>query len=540
MFRRILQFALQLIAGYLLSTNRMAAAMQSTSATEGNLPRLCTCGNKISSKDTHQVCSACLGLKHAQAAIEAPGSCEHCARFTMKSLRRRLARQASLTGQDPLVSAAAAPPTVTPQVPIPIELPTKATLSWGEQLDACAPFSEVPTTDEEEEDLLDYEDEEHSDILYSDEEDLEDSLFLTPAQPAQPPDAAGTTEEAGGAPSSPLLSVDLQDVCKRAAEKLNIPWPTVIAEAAKSRYEGKRLPRAKRAARQLLPVFPELLEELAVTWKDKPFTGKIPIQGGSVLDLEGMEKEGLLRMPPMEPLVAAHLHPRRSAAANPTLPSKADRFQSNMTERAYKAVALSVRALNAISMLTAYQAELQDEVSATPSQTQWDEICVVTDLSLRLQRCAVQAAGKAMATMVIQERGRWLNLANLSDREKEAILDAPVVSEGIFGSALTRMQKRCEEKKRDDEALQLCLPRKTQSTPPPPPRPTYAQTAARPPPSFRIPKRQRPPQMNVPGQTAVREQKPVWHRKNGPPATAQTDPPAPHSSQMVRRKKKAV
>ncbi len=42
--------------------------------------RLCSCGNKISCKDTHthQVCSACLGLKHAQMAIENPGSCEHC------------------------------------------------------------------------------------------------------------------------------------------------------------------------------------------------------------------------------------------------------------------------------------------------------------------------------------------------------------------------------------------------------------------------------------------------------------------------------
>ncbi|RXN35336.1 Olfactory receptor 1F12 [Labeo rohita] len=140
------------------------------------------------------------------------------------------------------------------------------------------------------------------------------------------------------------------------------------------------MPRAKQAARQLLPVFPELLEELAVTWKDKPFTSKVPVQGGSALDVEGMEKEGLIRMPPMEQLVAAHLHPRHPAAANPSLPSKADRVQSNMMERAYKAVALCVRALNATSLLTAYQAELQDEASTTPGQTHWEEICVVTDL----------------------------------------------------------------------------------------------------------------------------------------------------------------
>ncbi|RXN03166.1 Olfactory receptor 1F12 [Labeo rohita] len=113
-----------------------------------------------------------------------------------------------------------------------------------------------------------------------------------------------------------------------------------------------------------------------------------------------MEKAGLLRMPQMEPLVAAHLHPRHTAAANPSLPSKVDRFQSNMTDRAYKAVALCVRALNATSMLTANQAELQDEALTTPGQTHWEEICVITDLSLRLQSRMVEAAGKAMATMV--------------------------------------------------------------------------------------------------------------------------------------------
>lgn len=41
----------------------------------------------------------------------------------------------------------------------------------------------------------------------------------------------------------------------------------------------------------------------------------------------------------------------------------------------------------------------------------------------------MQAVGKAMATIVIQDRTCWLNLAILSDREKEAILDAPVAKE---------------------------------------------------------------------------------------------------------------
>ncbi|KAK5922595.1 hypothetical protein CgunFtcFv8_019841 [Champsocephalus gunnari] len=74
----------------------------------------------------------------------------------------------------------------------------------------------------------------------------------------------------------------------------------------------------------------------------------VPIQSASSLDCDGIEKLGLLRIPPMEPLVAAHLLPRMgpSPSRNPTLPAKSDRFQSTMTERSYKAAALSARALN--------------------------------------------------------------------------------------------------------------------------------------------------------------------------------------------------
>ena len=189
----------------------------------------------------------------------------------------------------------------------------------------------------------------------------------------------------------------------------------------------------------------------------------------------------MARMLPMEPLVAAHLHPRLSAASSraPTLPTKGERFQSAMTERAYKAAALTVRAFNITSMLSAYQAELLDDIADVPVCSAWYEITTIADICLRVQRCAVQAAGKCMSMLMLQERTRWLNLTNLSDREKEDILDMPIVPEGVFSSALVSMQKGCEAKKKEDEALQLCLPRKTPAVAQPPPRQTFAQVASR-------------------------------------------------------------
>ena len=128
-----------------------------------------------------------------------------------------------------------------------------------------------------------------------------------------------------------------------------------------------------------------------------------------------------------------------------------------------------------------YQAELQDEMSGSGDidRKLWDEMCVVTDLCLRLHRCTVQASGRAMGTMVAQERAHWLNLSSLSHRKKVQLLDVAVDPKGLFGHAMTTMQRRSEEKKREGEALQTCMPRKTQPPPAPTSWPSFAQAVPR-------------------------------------------------------------
>ncbi|KAB5555120.1 hypothetical protein PHYPO_G00029860 [Pangasianodon hypophthalmus] len=64
---------------------------------------------------------------------------------------------------------------------------------------------------------------------------------------------------------------------------------------------------------------------------------------------------------------------------------KVNCLQSSMSKKCYKAVAMSVRALNASSLLMA----CQEDMTASPSPALWDEMCLVTDLCLRLHRCAV-------------------------------------------------------------------------------------------------------------------------------------------------------
>ncbi|KAK5909543.1 hypothetical protein CesoFtcFv8_003464 [Champsocephalus esox] len=239
-----------------------------------------------------------------------------------------------------------------------------------------------------------------------------------------------------------------------------------------------------------------------------------------------MERLGLPRIPPI-PKVGP------SPSRNPTLPAKSDRFQSAMTKKSYKATALSARALNVSSLLTAYQAELGEDLSGSPGAATLDEMAAVTDICLRVQRCAVQATGKVMGIMVVQERARWLNLTNLPDREKEDVLDMPIVPEGIFGSALASMQRRCETKKKEDEALHLCLPRRVQPLPSQQQSFTQAvSNSAR----FKAPDKQSQP---TPSPQPRLETRASWPRKSTVPAAAHAQP-TQNFGQQSRKKKRAA
>ncbi len=153
-------------------------------------------------------------------AIENPGSCEHCARFTMKSLRRRLARQASLSGHNSLMS-----PSPVPAAGIhPCRAAHHGSFIMGWTAWRLRPSAQCVQHGRE---RRHFEEEGQSDFLLSEEEeDFEDSPFLPPAHTAQPLAAAGSMEDADGAPS-PLLSVDLQDVCKRGSRD----WTSLTVES---------------------------------------------------------------------------------------------------------------------------------------------------------------------------------------------------------------------------------------------------------------------------------------------------------------------
>ncbi|KAG7496836.1 hypothetical protein JOB18_026061 [Solea senegalensis] len=132
------------------------------------------------SRDPHQVYSSCLGLEHAQQAIYAPSSYQHCAVFTLKTLHRRLARQVSLSDNDPYlpIGDLAVEPAVEEEVNL-LEAVPAASTDWSSQ-------SYLALALPRDEDVLDldYGDDEDEtlDILISEDDDDKDLFAPRAAQ----------------------------------------------------------------------------------------------------------------------------------------------------------------------------------------------------------------------------------------------------------------------------------------------------------------------------------------------------------------------
>ena len=419
------------------------------------------------------MCIACMGAKHAQAALADPQSCLHCASMPEKVLERRL-RVAVSTKQDPCLSGTAPKATTSTHLP-------RASSSWADMMDAESP--EMPPLFEELLELEpggeDAEGDANSDLLDMDdmEDEEEDSTF--PVEPSRPPSASDVV---------PPVDSNLYEVCKRAASKLGIQWPAAQDATGGERdlYDGKRLPPAQPPSKQLLPAVPICMTEMGRYWSS-PFKSKLPTKGYSKLEVEGMRELGLAGPPEVEPSVAYHLHPSRrslSTSSNISLPNKTERLTASVLQRMYRYAAQSVCSLNAMTLLSAYQGEILEEMgrqldSGSPNPALWDEICVVNDLILRSSRGAVQGCGRVMGLAVSGERALWLNLSGLSDTQRAEVMDAAYdPAKGLFGPALEKMREASTLRKQEGEAFDLCLPRKHIPRTPQVPRAGFAATAA--------------------------------------------------------------
>ena len=306
-------------------------------------------------------------------------------------------------------------------------------------------------------------------------------------------------------------------LCRRAADKLEVEWPSPPPAQKRSRFAGFFLPPEPTAVKNVLPLFPDFVAELTSTW-NKPLSTRVTVPGsGQFMDLDGAEKAGLVNPPPMEPSLAAYLAPshNQGVGSPAALPSKPCRFSAAQLEKIYRAQAGTARALSSVTMLQTYQAMCLAEIGSlmppdNPLAPLLDEVRVATDYMLRVSRCAALSLGRGMASTVVAQRHLWLTLSNVPDRDRAVYLDEPVSAEGLFGQSLEAIQERFELRKKQTEALRSVIPRREVKVK----QSAGSRTASPPPPSKKPLSGQGPQQgkQKAPGQPPRR---PAWGK--GPP-----------------------
>ncbi len=114
------------------------------------------------------------------------------------------------------------------------------------------------------------------------------------------------------------------------------------------------------------------------------------------------------------------------------------------------------------------------------------ELRTATDFALRATKVTARSLGKAMSTMVVQERHLWLNLAEMKDVDKARFLDAPISQGGLFSDAVEGFAQQFSAVQQQTEAIQHILPRRdAPSTAAPGARPQSARRRGCPPASSR-------------------------------------------------------
>ncbi len=226
----------------------------------------------------------------------------------------------------------------------------------------------------------------------------------------------------------------------RAAESVGLEWrPPSCPEPSGLDDWFLGVARAGSQGPTPVPFFPEVHDELTGTWT-APFTARNRSSGSSSLaTLDGGAARGYTEVPPVERSVAMQLCPRTASTwrGNPLLPSWACRHSSALTGSAYAACGEAASALHAMALLQVHQAKaLRDLHEGGHDPGVLSELRTATDLVLRATKVTARCLGRAMSTMVVQERHLWLCLADMKEVDKARFLNAPVSQTGLFGDAV--------------------------------------------------------------------------------------------------------
>lgn len=111
--------------------------------------------------------------------------------------------------------------------------------------------------------------------------------------------------------------------------------------------------------------------------------------------------------------------------------------------------------LNNIFLLQAYQANLLCELEENATQETYVELRKATDFCLSMAKGAAQNVGWVMGFSVVIHWHLWLN--QMSEKEKNWLLDPPVKTLGLFAPVMDSITHKFEQQQRESGVLSNLL-----------------------------------------------------------------------------------
>ncbi len=307
----------------------------STSPVEFMMATVCKiCTGPIKPLDHHLHCVACLGLAHAEAALD-ESDCRHCADLPVRVLR---ARRNMVRGLFGVGLTAASVPLVGPPSP-----------GGGSAILPCRRTQRSP----------------HSLVSFPED------CFRPPSNIAMSISASEKEDWAGSEPdqlnsSEPSdLQEELMRILSKAVQELELTW-SPPEEPVRSKLDSWYIRSTHKAdSRASVPFFPDVHEQLVKTWS-APQSARIHSNTQAMFShVDGAEAHGYVRSPPVEETVAAHLCPAaaKTLGSDISLPSKPCRTTVHLANKAYASDGEAASALHAMAVLQVFQAKLRAEPS---------------------------------------------------------------------------------------------------------------------------------------------------------------------------------
>ncbi len=204
----------------------------------------------------------------------------------------------------------------------------------------------------------------------------------------------------------------------RAANRVGLVWnPPPCPEPSRLDDWFLGVARAGSQPPTPVPFFPEVHEELTGTW-EAPFTARNRASGlSSLTTLDGGAAKGYTRIPPVERAVAMQLCPNSTWRGEPSLPCGPVSTRRTLPAGLTRPVG---KPLPPMALLQVHQAKAMRDLQEGGHDPQvHHELRAATDLAHRVTKVMTRAVGRAMSTLVVQERHLWLCLTDMRDTDSQ-------------------------------------------------------------------------------------------------------------------------